>query len=213
MGESWAVRIQAALRAAGSPLGDGELAFRLDASRHQTINAVCRRLEAEGVLTRRPGPSGKIVNGIADAGPVAVADPGDGPPVASHRSGLRVLLSEDEVKSAVRDHLQAQGWAVTIAWGRERGVDIEAHRGDEHLYLEAKGEAANPPQQVNYFLGALGELVQRLRDPTATYGLALPDNPQYRNLVRRLPPMAFERLSLTVLFVSPSDRSTITTVP
>jgi len=36
------------------------------------------------------------------------------------------------------------------------------------MLLEAKGSAMNPPQQVNYFLGALGELLQRMSDPEAT---------------------------------------------
>lgn len=36
------------------------------------------------------------------------------------------------------------------------------------------------PQRVNYLLGALGELVQRMDDSASTYGLAFPDNRQYR---------------------------------
>jgi len=40
---------------------------------------------------------------------------------------------------------------------------------------------------VNYFLGALGELIQRMTDVTATYGLALTNNKQYRGLVQHLP--------------------------
>ena len=39
------------------------------------------------------------------------------------------------------------------------------------------------PQQVNFFLGAIGEPTQRMADPDAVYGLALPDNRQYRGLV------------------------------
>jgi hypothetical protein len=60
----------------------------------------------------------------------------------------------------------------------------------------------NPPQQGNYFPGALGELVQRMTSPDATYGLALPDSPQYRGLAAALPALAWQRLHLTVLFVS-----------
>lgn len=73
------------------------------------------------------------------------------------------------------------------------------------MLLEAKGSAMNPPQQVNYFLGALGELLQRMSDPEATYGLALPDSQQYRGLAARLPALAWQRLRLTVLFVSKDD--------
>ena len=71
--------------------------------------------------------------------------------------------------------------------GHERGVDISAVSDTEILLLEANGSAQNPSQQVNYFLGALGELLQRMTDPSAAYGLALPDNVQYRGLVDRLP--------------------------
>jgi hypothetical protein len=35
-------------------------------------------------------------------------------------------------------------------------------------------------QQGNYFLHALGELIQRIDDPGARFGLALPDNERYR---------------------------------
>lgn len=85
--------------------------------------------------------------------------------------------------------------------GRETGIDIDARRGADRLVLEAKGEAALSAQQVNYFIGALGELVQRMDDASARYGLALPDNPQYRSLVRRLPALVRERLYFVAIFV------------
>lgn len=208
--ETWAERVVAALRAAGTPLDDDRLAFRVGASQRQTINQACRKLESEGVVRRFSGPDGKIVNALVDPSRPERRDPSPAPPADVTRGAL---LTEDEVKAAVKGHLEGGGWQVTVAWGRNRGVDIEAHRGSEHLYLEAKGEAANPPQQVNYFLGALGELVQRLRDPTARYGLALPANSQYRGLVERLPPLAWERLRLMVFLVDPADRRTVTTIP
>lgn len=71
--------------------------------------------------------------------------------------------------------------------------------------LEAKGAVARNAQQVNYFLGALGELVQRMDDPSATYGLALPDNRQYRGLVSRLPALAVQRLGLVFYLVARSS--------
>jgi hypothetical protein len=40
-----------------------------------------------------------------------------------------------------------------------------------------------------------------MSDADAAYGLALPDNRQYRGLVARLPSLARERLRLRVLFV------------
>lgn len=111
-------------------------------------------------------------------------------------------LTEDEVKQGVKEYLEAAGFRVTVAWGRERGIDVTAVAGAEVMLLEAKGSAVNPPQQVNYFLGALGELLRRMTSPDATYGPALPDSPHYRGLAARLPVLAWERLRLTVLFVS-----------
>jgi hypothetical protein len=128
----------------------------------------------------------------------------DGEPAASPpkpQADQSGPIAEDEVKRAVAAHLEAQGFSVQVAWGGARGIDIEARRGAERLVLEAKGKVANPPQQVNYFLNALGELVQRMDDPHTRYGLALPDNRQYRRLVGRLPAHARERLGLVVFFV------------
>lgn len=122
-------------------------------------------------------------------------------------------LTEDEVKAAVKAQLEAEEWTVRVAWGRERGIDIEARRAGERLLIEAKGEAPPGPQQVNYFLGALGELVQRMDDPTARYGLALPGHRQYRGLVERLPRVARDRLHLVVYFVGrDGDHAVVTTL-
>jgi hypothetical protein len=110
-------------------------------------------------------------------------------------------VTEDAVKRAVAAVLEADGWTVDVRWGRDRGIDLDARRGSQRLIIEAKGEAPAGPQQVSYFLGALGELVQRMSDPAARYALALPDHPQYRGLVQRLPSLARQRLLLDVFFV------------
>ncbi|MEZ0578133.1 restriction endonuclease [Nocardioides sp. MH1] len=113
-------------------------------------------------------------------------------------------ISEDEVKAAVRDYLVADGFVVEVAWGRSPGIDIVATRSDgRRLVIEVKAEkGVTGAQQHNYFVGMLGELVQRMNDPAATYGIALPDNGQYRGLVNRLPSYARERLGLVVFWVS-----------
>ena len=43
--------------------------------------------------------------------------------------------------------------------------------------------------------------MQRMSDPCARYALALPDHPQYRGLVDRLPSLARERMLVDVFFV------------
>jgi hypothetical protein len=191
-----AERILEAIRYA--PLDDDVLAERLGVSQRQSINQAARRLEALGRLRRYIGPDGKIINSLIDENaPPSLAE-SPSPSLALPNS----LLTEDEVKAAVHDHLAAQGFEVVIAWGRIRGIDIDARHPDGPRYvIEAKAEVALQPQQVNYFIGALGELVQRMDDPNATYGLALPDNRQYRGLVARLPTLARRRLGLVVFWV------------
>jgi hypothetical protein len=187
----------------GPALDDDELAARLG-TRRQATNQVCHRLAAAGRIRRYTGKTGKIVNAAGSTGPAdeATAPPPVPPPSAAGRGGVEPL-SEDEVKQAIAGYLGAQGYDVHVAWGRTRGIDIDARRQGERLIIEAKGQVATPgPQQVNYFLGALGELVQRMHDPDAGYGLALSDVPQYRGLVDRLPASARERLRLSIFFVA-----------
>ncbi len=171
-------------------------------SSRQAVNQACRRLEREQIVERYVGPNNKIVNRLlsSEARKVLAAAPAS----TGVQPRDRTLLSEDEVKEAVKAYLEAQGFVVTVAWGRARGADIVATRPGSRLVLEAKGEVLLQPQQVNYFLGAIGELVQRMDDPDSTYGLALPDNRQYRGLVCQLPMFARDRLGLSVYFVSRS---------
>lgn len=202
-------RILDAIRYA--PLDDDVLAKRLGVSQRQSVNQAARRLEAQGLLRRMPGPDGKIVNALAEATSgkggsnvaMAARKPQHG---ATDRQRDRFLgdrITEDEVKEAVRAYLVADGFEVQVAWGRNPGVDIHArHRDGRSILIEAKAEVGTAgAQQHNYFVGALGELVQRMTEPDATYALALPDNRQYRGLVDRLPALAKRQLQLAVFWV------------
>jgi hypothetical protein len=195
MGTTLTERIIAALEEADGPLTDAQLAAALKVV-HQAVNQTCRTLQQHGVLTRQKLVGSNIVN-------VLTGVPVPAKPQPAESSGQ--LLAEDEVKTAVRDHLQGQGYVVKVAWGHEPGIDIDAIRPGDHLLTEAKGEAASHPQQANYFVGALGELVQRFAEPGARYCLALPDSPQYRALAKKLPLLARTTLNLIVFFVSRHD--------
>jgi len=46
-------------------LDDDQLARQLGIEPRQTVNQLCRRLEAQGLLVRERGPAGKIVNRLA----------------------------------------------------------------------------------------------------------------------------------------------------
>jgi hypothetical protein len=184
------------------PLDDDVLAKQLGVGHRQAVNQAARRLEAKGRLRRFTGPDGKIVNALPDSPAQLISEPAHPPVVPG--GGDHGRITEDEVKEAVRAHLAARGFDVAVAWGRVRGIDIDARHPDGRRYvIEAKAEVGkNGPQQVNYFVGMLGELVQRMDDAQASYGIALPDNRHYRGLVNRLPALARVRLRLVVFWVS-----------
>lgn len=207
-------RILEAIRYA--PLDDDVLAKRLGVSTRQAVNQTARRLEARGLLRRIPRPDGKIVNALAaepmlEATSASVRSPEASVgelrrPSKSSSSRTRSTgdrITEDDVKEAVRAFLAADGFVVEVAWARAPGIDIVARHADGRRYLiEAKAEVGIAgAQQHNYFVGMLGELVQRMDDPGATYAIALPDNRQYRGLVHRLPELAKRRLGLAVFWV------------
>lgn len=112
-------------------------------------------------------------------------------------------LSEDDVKRHVAAWLNGLGWKGTVAWGCSPGLDIRAERGGERWLIEAKGSGSPPAMRVDYFLAILGEILQRMDDPSARYSIALPNHRQFRGLWVRLPHLAKNRLGVTALFVAP----------
>lgn len=54
--------VVAAIRISSRPLDDDQLAERAGISPRQTVNRICRVLERAGMVRRRPGSDGKIVN-------------------------------------------------------------------------------------------------------------------------------------------------------
>ncbi len=115
-------------------------------------------------------------------------------------------LSEDDVKRKLQAWLERLGWKVTVTWGRGHGIDVEAFQSGRRWVIEAKGRGSLNPMRVNYFLGVLGEILQRMSDPAAKYSIALPDLPQFRRLWDRLPELSKRRIGISVLFVSESGR-------
>lgn len=116
MSETWSELIVEALRLSRLPLDNDEPAHRLGASQRQTMNQTCRRLEAAGVLGRNVGPEGKIVNRLLDAGTPTSSIKAAQPPTPRSAAGApRRLITEDEVKSAVKSDLERDGWTVRVA--------------------------------------------------------------------------------------------------
>ena len=181
-------------------LTDRELTDRLLGASvgQQAVNQVARALAVQGRITRSPRADGKIGNYSAGA-PAPDNAPARLPSVEDASSGL----SEDDVKRRLKDWLEADGWQAEVKWGRDRGIDIQASRGSEVWIIEAKGCGSLNAMRVNYFLGMLGETLQRMDNPAARYSIALPDMKQYRGLWARLPQLAKSRTQISVLLVAP----------
>lgn len=186
-------------------LTDRELADQLlgPGSPQQAVNQTARQLASGGSLARRKRPDGRIGN-----------YPGERPPqpvqaaVAPVAQPPADFLSEDDAKRKLQAWLEAAGWNVGVIWGRGHGIDIEARRGDSRWVIEVKGEGSLNAMRVNYFLGILGELLQRMDDPAARYSIALPDHRQFRGLWDRLPVLAKQRTGISALFVAGSGQVT-----
>jgi hypothetical protein len=160
----------------------------------QPVNGECRRMVDQGLIDRNIRPDGLIGNYCTgkEIGPLTA--PALAPPTND------TVFTEDQLKTVLQGWLEAQGWRVEVAWAKTRGIDLHARRGEERWIIEAKGSGSLDAMRVNYFLGVLGETLQRMDDQNAAYSIALPDVKQFRNLWTRLPLLAKQRTKITVLF-------------
>ena len=206
---------------------DDQIAAALGIGQRQQVNQICRGLAASGIIARSADHlSEKLVNRHIASTVAAPAAPPMAQLVAAPVRSSRLVslddqaallkfaytgevgLTEDQVKGAIESALGADGWKTTVMWGHAHGIDVEATRGADHLVLEAKGEGSLSPMRVNYFLGALGELLQRMDSPDAFYGLALPAHRQFVGLIDRLPTWVRGRLNLRFYLVRPAADGT-----
>jgi hypothetical protein len=146
----------------------------------QGVNQACRALERGGRIERRARPDGRVGIFCSGRGPPLPETP------AASLSTADSMLSEDDVKRLLAAWLSANGWTTEIAWGKAPGIDIVARRGNDVWVIEAKGCGSRPEMRVNYFIGMLGETLQRMRLPEARYSIAMPDLLQFRRLWQRL---------------------------
>lgn len=172
-------------------------ALRTSSAPQQPINIAARGLADKGVVIRKKRHDGLIGNYLSGQ-PIPTPKP---TLTVSKRDGNN-HLSEDEAKEILRLWLERDGWETEIAWGRSRGIDIEAKRGSERWVIEVKGIGSRSEMRVNYFIGMLGETLQRMDDPNARYSIAMPDVAQFRGLWKRLPNIAKSRTTITALFVA-----------
>jgi hypothetical protein len=181
-------------------LTDREITDQLrgHSSSQQPINQRCHAMKDKGVLLRRTRQDGLIGNYLTSNIVNYIAPQKseiDHKPNADN-------LSEDDVKHILEKWLVGECWQVQIAWGHSQGVDIEARKGTKRWLIEAKGSGSLHPMRVNYFLSVIGETLQHMSDPEASYSIAFPDMQQFRNLWGRLPALAKSRTQISALFVS-----------
>jgi hypothetical protein len=179
-------------------LSDRQIADRLFGidKPQQPVNIACRNLEKRVILRRQKTLGTPIGNYLTGQELKTTRSQPLKNEVPSNEH-----LSEDSIKEILEEWLISQGWKVRIAWGRDHGIDIDATKEDKRWVIEVKGQGSRDPMRVNYFLGILGETLQRMEDPNAKYSIALLDMQQFRNLWRRLPFLAKSRTGITAIFV------------
>jgi hypothetical protein len=163
-------------------------------SAQQDVNRTCRELAERSILVRRIREDGLKGNYLSEEQTIQPLQR----PIDARAAEA---LSEDFIKRVLDVWLRERGWRPEIAWGRQRGIDIQACRKSERWVIEVKGKGISPQAQGNYFLNGLSELLNRITDPSARYSLALPDLPRYQRLWKRLPHLVKHKLGLSMLFV------------
>ena len=110
-------RVAAAIRISSQHLDDDQIAERTGISPRQSVNQACRALERAGMVRRRPGPDGKIVNEWLSE---QAREPSRTPSLAVSATGARV------------------GPAVSSAGAVPAGDSAE-QRGAERVMLDLLG--------------------------------------------------------------------------
>ena len=186
----------------GSGLTDRELTDLLFAETvgQQKVNQAARSLEQQHTLVRRERADGKIGNFLVEGQPLSDFE-GDKKVKQSNKATEKLGMSEDEVKQKLKEWLESDGWEVRVKWGHARGIDIDATRGEERWIIEAKGSGSRTEMRNNYFLGVLGETLQRMNEESASFSVAFPDLQKFRRLWAELPTVVKVKLKMTALFV------------
>lgn len=96
-------------------------------------------------------------------------------------------------------------WLVSQNWNvgfEENWWDIIADRDDQRLYVEAKGRTTSPGLDVDT---AFGQMIRRMPaedDPTATFALAVRDEPKSVRAALRVPLRVRRLLRIQVFAVT-----------
>ena len=123
------------------------------------------------------------------------------------------MLTEDDVVTAVADHLRKNGWTIlSTSTVKQRGFDILAKRDNRLLVVEAKGEGSGTSgsrrygkiftrnQKRSHVAVALLTAAKIVSEGTHAAAMALPADGQHRELVGKIA-SALKKLGVGVFLV------------
>ena len=130
------------------------------------------------------------------------------------KSGLLVEWQYDTAKGmterlltkVISVHLNGEGYSVACSASRDKGPDIRATSSIKPgVIVEAKGEGSCPQMFNNYFNSAIGQITQRMIDPSVIYVIALPWHKKYVRLIQQYSRYVRQKLSLEFWLVTPTE--------
>lgn len=171
---------------------DDDLASKLNLSSRQQANITCRKLEKDGLVTRRR-IRGKIHNFLTGSEPKQdgkILEP------SKQEDYKSMWFWEGNVQAQVVSFLTSQGCqirSVADTASKQTGIDIIAEKDGKPVYVTVKGypketERTNPSVQApHWFKDAIFDILKyRNEGREIDLGLALPDFPRYRNLAKAI---------------------------
>ena len=115
-------------------------------------------------------------------------------------------LSEDFVRNSVIRWLKQKGYDkdLKVKSGKEPGVDIKVRNNlsAEEFFVETKGDPDKPGTRTGFFLGALGQIITRMKpEAVRKYAIAFPKS--YSEIaLSRISWEVCKKLNLEVLLVN-----------
>ena len=183
---------------------DDEISQALEIEPRQTVNVNCRRLEAAGLIARKPGPIGKIANypTSKQKSPIAVREMVQPEAARPAMAAPSDWFWEGSVVDRLELFLIDAGWSVLSkadTASKQQGIDLHVRRDEREMLIEAKGypsssyrdpnrsheaKRTNPTVQAQHWYAHAVFKALRLKGtkPGTTVALALPHFPRYRAL-------------------------------
>jgi hypothetical protein len=177
-------------------IDDDELTKALGLKRRQHTNILCRQLEQQGLIVRRP-VQGKIHNFLSSSfDPLLIPANTNKPNVNGRLPKFDCWHWEGNIQTKVVKFLEKEGFTISSTAdtaSHQQGIDIVARKDSIELWVTVKGypqgtERTNPTvQAAHWFHGAIFDiLVYRERSKNNALAVALPDFPRYHSLAQKI---------------------------